>query len=124
MLSKNLQSRFHPFSPLHGLLAKQQISGFLDRLLEQEPIAVREPNVAETFIGRRAWSVVGIGGRREPSLVDPTAMPAVGVEIIRMQPESPAGVHERPWHPARLQAEQSLAFIDRILNMRSIRHNR
>ena len=89
MLSKNLQSRFQPPSRCITAGAEQQIAGRLDRVLQEEALAVAEPHVAEAFVGRRARAVVGVRRRREPPLVDAAAMPAERVQIVGVQLEAP-----------------------------------
>ena len=78
-------------------------------VLQQEARPPLQPDVAEAFVGGRAGAVVGVGGRREPALVDAAAMRAEGVEIVGVQPEAAARVHERAGNPAGFEAEQSAA---------------
>ena len=117
MLSKNLQSRFQPPSRCITAGAEQQIAGRLDRLLQQEALAVVEPDVAEALVGRRARAVVGVGRRREPALVDAAAMAAERIEIVGVQLAAAAGNHEGARHPARLEPQDAAAGVDRILTV-------
>jgi hypothetical protein len=66
----------------HDRRSDQQIAGFLDRRFQQKPLAGVEMDVAEPLVRRRARSVVGIGRRREPPLVDAAAMSAQRIEIV------------------------------------------
>src|SRR5205814_9157241 len=61
----------------HRRRTEQQIARLVDRLLQQESGAAGA-HVAQALVGRRAGSVVGVGRRREPALVDAAAMAAEG----------------------------------------------
>ena len=61
---------------LHHVGANQQIARFFDSLFQKEPLAIGDTNVAEPLVGRSSRSVIGVGRRRKPSLVDATAIPA------------------------------------------------
>ena len=49
-------------------------------------------------------------------------MRAERVEIVGMQPQPPAGVHERARHPGGLEPKQPAARTDGVQNLRSIEH--
>ena len=67
---------------LHHGRPEQQVARRVDGVLEQEAAAVVEPDVAQAFVGRRARSVVGVGRRREPALVDAAAVAAERVQVV------------------------------------------
>ncbi len=104
------------------VLAEQQIAGLIDRVLEQEARAVGQPHVAQALVGRGAGTVVGIGGRRKPPFVDPAAMTAERIHIIRVQLEPASRHHEGAGNPARFQPEETAAGVERLLNLGAIEH--
>jgi hypothetical protein len=113
-LSKNLQSRFHPLSR-----AKQQIARLGDGLPQQEAVPVG-PDVAQTFVRRRAGTIVRVRRRREPPLVDTAAMSAERVQIVRVKPQTTARNHERPRYPGRFESEDACSRVERLLDLRSL----
>ena len=80
-------------------------------------------DVAQPLVRRRARSVVGVGRRREPPLVDAAAMSAERIEIVGVQLEPPTGQHERARHPGWRQAKDAGAGVDRVLNRCAINHS-
>ena len=49
-------------------------------------------------------------------------MRAERVEVVGMEPEPPARVHEGARDPGRLEAEQAVSDAEGVLNLRSIEH--
>ncbi len=106
----------------HRVGAEQEIAGGLHRVLQEKPLTLCRPDVTESLIGRRARTVIRIGGGREPALVDAPAMRPTRVEIVGVQPEPAARQHERSRHPRRLQPQNALAGSECFLNVRSLHH--
>ena len=88
---------------LHGRRPEQEIAALVDERLEQHAGAVFRPHVAQSFVVRCPGTVRGVRRRGEPALVDAAAVCPEGVQIVGMQPEPPAGDHERARDPARLE---------------------
>jgi hypothetical protein len=107
---------------LHHRRSDQEIAGRVDGILQQKPRAVFEPHVTQALVGGGAGTVVGIGRRREPALVDAAAVAAKRVEIARVQLQPLAGDHERARHPARLEPQQALSGGNGVLDLRAIDH--
>src|SRR6185503_20477144 len=80
-------------------------------LAEREPLAA-EVDVAQAFVVR-AVVVRGLGGGAEPPLVDAAAVGAERVVVVRVELEAPSGRQERPGNPARAEAQDALALLER-----------
>jgi hypothetical protein len=100
----------------HRLCAEQQVAGLFDRRFQQEARA-GVPDVTEAFIRGRARAVVRVRGGGEPALVDAAAVGAECIQIVRMQPEAASRVHERSRHPAGFEAENTVPFVEGVLNV-------
>src|SRR5262245_57712678 len=106
----------------HHLGADQRVASGVDGLLQLKALAGLEPDVAEPFVCRRSRSVVGVGRGREPALVNATTVRAKGVQIVGMEPQAPAWLHERAGHPTRFEPEDSVAGIEGILDLYTSDH--
>ena len=107
---------------LHDGRPEQRIAGLVHRVLEEEAASVVEPYVAQAFVWWRAGSVVRVGRRREPPLVDAAAMRPARVEVVRMELQPSARDHEGAGHPAGLETENSPTGAQRGFDLRSLAH--
>jgi hypothetical protein len=91
---------------------EQEIAALVDERLEQHAGAVLRPHVAQSFVVRCPGTVRCVRRRREPALVDAAAVRPERVQIVGMQPEPPAGDHERARDPARLEPQNAGAGVN------------
>ena len=74
-LSKNLQSRFQPFSA-PSVRAEEESPADLDRFLEQESLAAGQAHVAQPFVRRRPGAVSAlVVDENQRSLMPPRCAP-------------------------------------------------
>ena len=107
--------------PLHDVGAEEAVAFGLDRLLEQRLLAV-EFDVAQPLVGGGERAVGGLGGGREPTLVDTAAMRAERVQIAGVQFEAAARHQEGAGDPARRQSDDAVAGGQGIDNEVAVRH--
>src|SRR5579863_10719527 len=112
-LAKQVPSAF----ALHHIPAEKDIARSLDRIFEEKARTLRRVHVAQSFVRSRVRAVRSFGGRRKPSFVDPAAMGAERIEVVRMELQSAPGDHERSRHPAWLKAQYAPAGTYRFLHI-------
>ena len=79
-------------------------------------------DVAESLVLRRSGSVVGIGRRGEPALVDAAAVGAEGVEIARVQLQPASGHQKRSGNPAGRQPDKPVTGGEGVFDQLCIGH--
>src|ERR1051326_2466484 len=97
----------------HGGRAEEDIAVAIDGLFEKE-FPAAEFDVGQTLVGRGEGTIGRFGGGGEPTLVDAAALAAEDVEVAGIELETSSGHEKGAGHPARGQADDSVAGGDRF----------
>ena len=103
----------------HDVGANQRVTRHVDGLLQLESLSRVETHITQTLVSGRPRPVVGVRRRGKPALVDAAAMRAERIEVIGMQAQPAARLHERARNPAGFEPENPVAGIDRVLHVSS-----
>ena len=107
----------------HHLRPQEFVSSGFDGFLQQPPLAAAEVDIAQPLVGRRSRTVGGVGGGREPALINSAAMRTQRIQIARIELKPPPRHEERAWHPAWRKSHNALARRESFLEKGGIRHN-